>query len=211
MTVSLEVGFVLGVTPGKWERVWGQRMPHAALHLRSAEQPEAMELLRSGSLDLAFVRLPHGAEPDDGIATIPLYDEQPVVAIARDHELSLLEQIAPRDLDGIALADDEWRADIELVATGAFAAVVPQSVARALSRRDVVVRPAQGWPVTRVALVWYPERATELTEEFIGVVRGRTANSSRGTRAVPPEPRSSRASTPRRSSRGRGDGRPRRR
>lgn len=211
MTVSLTVGFVLGVTPGKWERVWGQRMPHAALQLRSVEQPEAMESLRGGSLDLAFVRLPHGAEADDGIATIPLYDEQPVVAIARDHELSLLDQIAPGDLGGVPLAEGDWREDIELVATGAFAAVVPHSVARALSRRDVVVRPAEGWPVTRVGLVWYPERATELTEEFIGVVRGRTANSSRGTRVVPPEPQVSRASTSRRSTRGRSDGRPRRR
>jgi DNA-binding transcriptional LysR family regulator len=211
VTGSLSVGFVLGVTPGKWERVWAERMPRATLQLLSLEQPEAMQSLRDGSLDLAFVRLPHGAEPDDDIAAIPLYDELPVVAIARDHELSLLDRIAPDDLDGVALADGEWRDDIELVATGSFAAVVPQSVARALSRRDVVVRPAEGWPVTRVGLVWYPERATELTEEFIGVVRGRTANSSRGTRTAAPEPRSSRATPPRRGARGRGDGRPRRR
>lgn len=204
------MGFVLGVTPGKWERVWAERMPRTPLQLLPLDQAEAMEALRDGSLDLAFVRLPHGAEPDVDIAAIPLYEELPVVAIARDHELSLLDRIVPNDLDGVALADSGWRDDIELVATGSFAAVVPQSVARALSRRDVVVRPAEGWPVTRVGLVWYPARATEFTEEFIGVVRGRTANSSRGARSAAPEPRSS-PPAPRRGVRGRGDGRPKRR
>lgn len=209
MAGSLTVGFVLGVTPGKWERVWADRMPSVTLELRPVEQSEAIAALREGALDLAFVRLSHGADADEDFAAIPLYEELPVVAVARDHDLTLLDRIGPADLAGVPLADDGWRSDIELAATGAFAAVLPQSVARALSRRDVVVRPAEGWESTRVGLVWRPDRATELTEEFIGIVRGRTANSSRGAR--PASAGSATARTPRRSPRGATGRRPRRR
>jgi len=57
--------------------------------------------------------------------------------------------------------------------------VMPQSVARALSRKDVVARPLLGAPDTAISLVWPIEGAHPLSDELIGIVRGRTANSSR--------------------------------
>ena len=68
---------------------------------------------------------------------------------------------------------------IELVAANVGVAVLPQSVARAHSRKDVVARPLSGAPDTGIALVWPTRDAHPLCDEFIGIVRGRTANSSR--------------------------------
>jgi hypothetical protein len=98
---------------------------------------------------------------------------------------------------------------MDLVAGGAGVVFVPQSVARSLSRRDLVHRPVSDAPPTRVALAWLRDNPHEMIEEFIGIVRGRTVNSSRTPRpdvaapAAPAPPRKGRP--PKRA------GRPRRR
>jgi hypothetical protein len=43
----------------------------------------------------------------------------------------------------------------------------------------VVARPLSGAPDTTISLVWPIVGAHPLCNEFIGIVRGRTANSSR--------------------------------
>ncbi|UXN18096.1 hypothetical protein [Curtobacterium poinsettiae] len=75
----------------------------------------------------------------------------------------------PADIDG----------SLDLVEANVGVVVLPQSLFRAASRKDLVGRPLMDAEGTRIALVWRDEDATETTEEFIGVVRGRTANSSR--------------------------------
>ena len=73
---------------------------------------------------------------------------------------------------------------IALVATGAGATVVPMSLARLHHRKDVTYRVLDGGPAAPVALAWrvegLPDEVQELVEEMIGIVRGRTVNSSRG-------------------------------
>ena len=69
---------------------------------------------------------------------------------------------------------------VEAVAAGTGVAVLPMSVARLHHRKDVVHRPVRGLPPTPVALIWRVERDDELTQAFVGVVRGRTPRSSRG-------------------------------
>ncbi|QDQ99234.1 LysR family transcriptional regulator [Tomitella fengzijianii] len=95
---------------------------------------------------------------------------------------------------------------LDLVLAGVGLVALPQSLARLLHRKGLVHRPleedanpvpdlvsgpgdAGGAPGddrgriahSPVALVWREDRSTELMDEFIGIVRGRTANSSRGT------------------------------
>lgn len=67
--------------------------------------------------------------------------------------------------------------------------LVPQSLARLHHRKDLTYRPVPEAPESRVALSW-PEAETtpDLVEEFIGIVRGRTVNSTRGRAATPPRP-----------------------
>ncbi|HEY0816047.1 MAG TPA: LysR family transcriptional regulator, partial [Pseudonocardia sp.] len=60
--------------------------------------------------------------------------------------------------------------------------VVPQSLARLHHRRDLTYRPLADAPGSGVGLAWPDTENTELMEEFIGIVRGRTVNSSRTPR-----------------------------
>lgn len=198
------VAFVLGVTPGKWARVWGERMPGHPLELRPVSPADGLSALAAGDVDAAFLRLP---VDDESLSSIPLYEEQPVVVVPKEHELSLLEEVSPSDLESVTVLDGDWASDVELVAANVGVRVLPHSVARALSRKDVVARAASGAPTTRVALVWRTDATNPLIEEFIGIVRGRTANSSRGSAAVAPEPRAASKRTakpdPKRSGSGR--------
>jgi DNA-binding transcriptional LysR family regulator len=67
----------------------------------------------------------------------------------------------------------------ELVAANVGLALMPMSVARAHSRRDVIARPVTDAADTGIALVWPRESDDPRLDTFIGIVRGRTANSSR--------------------------------
>lgn len=69
---------------------------------------------------------------------------------------------------------------IAWVAAGAGVTVVPMSLARLHHRKDVTYRVLDGGPTSAVGLVWVSERTTDLVDELVGIVRGRTVNSSRG-------------------------------
>ena len=202
------VAYVLGVTPGKWAGIWNDRMPRHPLALRPCSPAEAVAALVSGEADVALLRLPLAEE---ALSSIPLYIEKPVVVVPKDHAVEALDSVSLRDLEGEALLDTDWAADVELVAANVGVAVMPQSVARALSRRDVVARPVTDGPETQVALAWLT--TTPEVEEFIGIVRGRTANSSRGepTPKTPKPPKPVRAPRAAGAKRQSGPRKPRRR
>ena len=71
-------------------------------------------------------------------------------------------------------------AAVELVAAEVGVLVVPQSLARAHHRKDLTYRVVTDAPTSSVGLAWVRDRHTDLVEEMIGIVRGRTANSTRG-------------------------------
>lgn len=66
--------------------------------------------------------------------------------------------------------------------------VVPQSLARLHHRRDLTYRPVTDAPQSDIALSWREDATTDMVEDFIGIVRGRTVNSSRGRTQPEPEP-----------------------
>jgi DNA-binding transcriptional LysR family regulator len=158
---------------------------------------EALAALAGEAVDAALLRLPIDRS---GKHAIPLYTETTVVVVPKDHEVAAVDEVSGEDLAEYVVLhpqDDclEWEkrpgtaaqerpattADaIELVAAGAGLLAVPQSLARLHHRRDLTYRAMADAPRSDVALVWLEERTTDLMEEFIGIVRGRTANSSRG-------------------------------
>jgi len=69
---------------------------------------------------------------------------------------------------------------IETVAAGTGIVLVPLSVARLHQRKDVVHRVVTDLAPSTIALVWLRDRDDETTQAFVGVVKGRTANTSRG-------------------------------
>ncbi|MER5355606.1 LysR family substrate-binding domain-containing protein [Kitasatospora sp. NPDC002551] len=197
VTPSFRLAYVPGVTPGKWARVWSERLPDVPLALVAVEAAAGEPALRAGDADAGLVRLPVDRT---GLSAIPLYTETTVVVFPKDHWLAAAEEVTVEDLAEDVVfhpLDDtlEWEqlpgrpaierpattADaIELVAAGVGVLLVPQSLARLHHRRDLTYRPMTDAPQSRIALSWLEERTTDLVEEFIGIVRGRTVNSSRG-------------------------------
>ncbi|MET7493305.1 LysR family substrate-binding domain-containing protein [Streptomyces sp900116325] len=203
---SFRLAYVPGVTPTKWVRIWNERLPDIPLTLVAVTAAEASDVLRGGGADAGFVRLP--IDRTD-LSAIPLYTETTVVVIPKDHIVAAVDEVSAEDLaDEIVLhpLDDtlDWErppgrpanerpattADaIELVAAGVGLLVVPQSLARLHHRKDLTYRPVTGAPESRVALSWPEDATTDMVEDFIGIVRGRTVNSSRGRTATPPQPK----------------------
>lgn len=178
MPDPLVVAFVPGVTPGKWERIWRERRP-GILTLVPLSPRAALDALDDGSVHMALLR---DVAADDDRFAIPLYREQPVVVAPRGSLVAALDAVDLADLsdETVLPVDPERPGDaVELVAANVGVAVLPQSVARVLSRKDVVARPLRDAADTGISLVWPRDGAHELCDVFIGIVRGRTANSSR--------------------------------
>ncbi|HSJ20230.1 MAG TPA: LysR family substrate-binding domain-containing protein [Nocardioidaceae bacterium] len=206
-TRALRVGFVPGVTPDKWARIWAERMPRVPLELFLVEEPEQVPVLYDGRADMCFVRLP---VDQDRLHVIPLYSEVPVVVAPKEHFIEAADEVRVADLADEHLLQDpaqvpEWaevaseiregsRVDvppitmkqaIETVAAGVGIVIVPMSVARLHHRKDVVHRPVTDVAESRIGLAWRRDLDDDRFETFIGVVRGRTANSSRGSDPPP--------------------------
>jgi DNA-binding transcriptional LysR family regulator len=209
---AFRLAYVPGVIPAKWVRIWNERLPDIPLVLHSVPAAEAAGLLRAGGADAAFVRLP---VERDGLHAIPLYTEATVVLVPKDHLFTAAdEELTAEDLaEELVLhpLDDtlDWAgagaghppglpakerpvttADaVELVAAGVGILLVPQSLARLHHRKDLTYRPLteDAAPASRVALAWPEDATTDQVEDFIGIVRGRTVNSSRGRTPTPPQ------------------------
>jgi DNA-binding transcriptional LysR family regulator len=197
---SFRLGYAPGVTPGKWARIWAERRPDVPLELVGATTDEVVGQIRDGAVDAGVVRLPIDRA---GLHTIPLYTETTVAVVLKVHALMAVDEAELDDLaDEIVLRSQDdtlpWPGDlpghaaefeatttaeaIELVAAGIGVLVVPQSLARLHHRRDLAHRPVTDAPQSSVVLTWPDAENTALMEEFIGIVRGRTANSSRTPR-----------------------------
>ncbi len=190
--MTFTVGFVTGATPDKWARIWRDRS-RERLELVPVTEEDQERLLREGELDMCLVRLPVDR---DGLHCIPLYEEQPVAVMGHEHLLSLLEEVTLDDLAEEQLvlperggwtptvAQLEWppmseKDAVETVAAGTGVAIVPMSIARLYHRKDAVFRPVAGVEPTTVGLAWLIDNDDERVQTFIGIVRGRSRNSSR--------------------------------
>jgi DNA-binding transcriptional LysR family regulator len=176
--MTFSVGFVTGATPDKWARAWRDRS-RERLELVPVEEDAQLDGVRDGSHDMALVRLPVDR---DGLHLIPLYEEQPVVVLGIEHDATVVDELTTGDLVDDELVD--WRRfglrdAFSLVANGAGVLQVPMSVARLHARKDVTFRPVTDLPATTVGLAWLQDNDDPRVQTFIGIVRGRTANSSR--------------------------------
>ncbi|AZS42840.1 Hca operon transcriptional activator HcaR [Microbacterium oleivorans] len=191
------LGAIPGATPGKWIDTWKTRMPRIALELVPLTVAGQRDAVARGNVDAAIVRLPIDRH---GLHVIPLYEETPVVVCSVDSHLTAADDLALDDLAGevrIVPRDDVLSFDapgtepprftapettgdaVETVATGVGLVIVPMSLARLHHRKDVTFRPLTGAPASVVALAWPIEGASEHVDTFVGIVRGRTSNSSR--------------------------------
>ncbi|WP_217144155.1 LysR family substrate-binding domain-containing protein [Streptomyces sp. AC627_RSS907] len=194
---SFRLAYVPGVTPDKWVRIWNERLPGVPLSLTQVPAAEAGGVLLDGDADAGLLRLPVDRTV---LSAIPLYTETTVVVIPKDHLVTAADEVTVEDLaDEIVLhpLDDVlgWErppgrpaferpattADaVELVAAGIGVLLVPLSLARLHHRKDLTYRTVTDAPGSSVALSWPEDAHTDRVEDFIGIVRGRTVNSTRG-------------------------------
>ena len=143
-----------------------------------------------------YEELPVVILPVDHVLTV--LDEVPVEELAEEFLLQPASDIpayeevsrAWRESSGRivpeGLTDKET---IELVAAGVGLYIVPMSIARFYHRKDLTYRPVAGLDTYPVHLVWprapkgepRSEELEALLQDFIGIVRGRTATSDRGS------------------------------
>jgi DNA-binding transcriptional LysR family regulator len=203
------VEFVAGVTPYKWLRVWARRFVDSPIEAVPVDDGEAVAHLRDGATSMVFLRLPVDKQ---GLHVIPLYEEVPVVVVAKEHVVAAFDEVDVADLatevlvqppttvpEWAAVADTETRERsaamppmsttqaIAVVATGSGIVIVPMSVARLHHRKDVVHRPVTGVAPSGVGLAWRVDDADPRIEDLIGIVRGRTERSTRGPASPAPE------------------------
>lgn len=192
---TFRLGVIPGATPGKWIDAWKQRMPHVPVELVPIEVADQREAL--DGLDAALVRLPLA---DETLHVITLYDEVPVVVASIDSHLLVADELTIADLAGeiVMIPTDGPLGPIDIpgavspsfaslpveeaiatAATGTGILIVPMSLARMHHRKDVDHRPLVDGPTSTVALAWHRDHTTPDVETFIGIVRGRTSNSSR--------------------------------
>jgi DNA-binding transcriptional LysR family regulator len=193
MVEPLRVAFVTGTTPDKWARAWRDQR-RGRLDLVPVTETDQLGVVRRGEVDLALVRLPVDTH---GLHCVRLYDERPVVVAAHEHLVAAADTVTLGDLadeqlvrphasgwrpaaEQLGWPDLSEREAIETVAAGTGIVIVPRSVARLFARKDVVQREITDLAPTTIALVWLRERDDDRTQAFVGVVKGRTAHSSRG-------------------------------
>ena len=143
-----------------------------------------------------YEELPVVILPVDHVLTV--LDEVPVEELAEEFLLQPASDIpayeevsrAWRESSGRivpeGLTDKETT---ELVAAGVGLYIVPMSIARFYHRKDLTYRPVAGLDTYPVHLVWprapkgepRSEELEALLQDFIGIVRGRTATSDRGS------------------------------
>lgn len=188
--MTLRIGFVLGATPDKWARAWRDQQPEQ-LELIPIEEAAQDDALRQ--YDACIVRLPVDTTDRH---VVRLYEELPVAVMGIEHLLTLETELTTADLDEEQLVlphPSGWtplvdqlawphmsgKDAVETVAAGTGVAIVPMSLARLFHRKDATYRVVTDLEPTQIALVWDKADDGDRIQSFVGVVKGRTARSSR--------------------------------
>lgn len=179
-----------GTEPGKWFGRFRERTRHGGLAAR--ESADSLGELIDAAVDLALVRLPDARLDPGQFHVVELYDEEPGVAVSSDNELTLLkgalkaadvagEIVNYRIADSGEVEVDEVRAALQVVAANVGIVIAPRPLLRVLSGKLVSARGYRdvAVPLTRIALVWRKSADSDAIQDFVGIAKGRTVNSSR--------------------------------
>lgn len=201
----LTIAFATGTEPAKWFRRYEALTGRPVSGTPSADP---FALLSDGpggfsgsGADAALMRLPDSRVGEQH-HVVRLYEEAQAVAVPKD---SVFAEVGGSVLDhdlagehlnfdyyddhaspGLGPAEkvDELRAALQVVAANVGFARGPLPLLRALSKKQVsVLELAGAQPATAIGLVWLKERDAEDVQDFVGVAKGRTPRSSRGTAA----------------------------
>ena len=163
--------------------------------VRPDREPASTDSEKYHSIRL-YEELPVVILPVDHVLTV--LDEVPVEELAEEFllqpasDIPAYEEVSRAWRESAGRIVPEGLTDketIELVAAGVGLYIVPMSIARFYHRKDLTYRPVAGLDTYPVHLVWprapkgepRSEEREALLQDFIGIVRGRTATSERGS------------------------------
>lgn len=181
--------------------------PGVTVAVREIDSVEAVPMLRSGDIDLAFARL--GAAAHEDIATVPLVEDRLGVALPKLHPLAgklrvrlasladedfvmFYRQVSPDYFDGLTGACQaagfsprilhEVRSvasQVAFVGCGQGIALVPAAF-RKLAPDNVVVRPLQeNIKVVTIAMAWNAGRPNVLVDQVRAELMARRTPAAR--------------------------------
>ena len=189
----LRLTFATGCEPGKWFQRFRDHTAHGELITLDSDDPIA-ELL-AGRADLALARVPARGEDSrlgEGFHKVNLYEEAPGIAVPKDSVFAQLgEPVLAADVAdeyvNWAIGPDadvdipSIRDGLQVVAANVGIVIAPRPLLKVLSKKQVThldyIDPEVA--LTRIALVWRKEDDGDAIQDFVGIAKGRTANSSR--------------------------------
>ncbi|MDK8797244.1 LysR family transcriptional regulator [Corynebacterium sp. MSK044] len=188
----LRIAFVTGTEPGKWFARYRETTDHGLEELPS-DDPFA--LVETGEADLALMRLDDRiGEPGETYHRVGLYSEAPGVAVPKDSVFAEMgEKLAPREFAGEIInftykpdsLIDDLRSALQVVAANVGIAYAPAPLLKVLSKKQVAVvdltSQPEGMEPTEIGLVWKISADSDAIQDFVGVAKGRTRNSSRAS------------------------------
>lgn len=189
MRCMLRLVFSTGTEPGKWFRRY--RDSHPPESLVTVDADDAMDVLLAHEADLALTRLPD-SRVDDSFHVVQLYEEAPGIAVPKDSVYAEVgEDVTPEDVAeeivNYRIAQDgsvdvpALRTALQVVAANVGVAIAPRPLLKVLSKKQVVALGLEDPTVARteIALVWRRADDGDEIQDFVGVAKGRTRNSSR--------------------------------
>jgi DNA-binding transcriptional LysR family regulator len=180
-THHLVVGFRAGITVTAATQAFAMRRPEVTVEVRRLEWDDQEDLVRSGRVDIAYVRRPID---ERGLRLIPLFSEDRLAALPRAHRLAGRGALSVRDLaaephlrylepapaqGGTPLRSIEEK--LEHVASGHGIIVLPRSATAYYSRPDVVYVPLTDAEPDAVYLACEAGRRAKLLSDFIAAAQ----------------------------------------
>lgn len=201
MTIAqpLTIAFIKGTAPGKWFARFNERTDYP--DLITLESDDAFGALLDGRATAALVRLPDPRLSDSGLTEafhkVDLYEEQPGITVPKESELTLLDVISRADIAGEIVnyepADtvdiQAVRDAVQVVAANVGVVIAPRPLLRSISSKQTENRPFSDAAATQISLVWRKADDCDMIQDFVGITKGRTVNSSRQVTAAPKQER----------------------
>lgn len=182
----LSLSFVTGTEPGKWFDRYRDRTNHGGLHEDPSDDPF------SQPTQLKLMRLPDARVDPERFHIVRLYEEASGIAVPVDHTLTLVDEISEDDVaeekilyryEGGEVDIQAVRDNLQVVAANVGVVIAPRPLLKVLAGKKIETRnfrsTTTGVPATTIALVWEKDADSEAIQDFVGIAKGRTLNSSR--------------------------------
>jgi DNA-binding transcriptional LysR family regulator len=177
----LVVAFAPGLHVSPAIRAYAAIRPGVQIELLQLSWFEQDAPLRDGRAQVGFLRRPF---QDSGLRVIPVGSEPKVACLPRNHRLARRRKLTWADLEGESILNAQTRRTasveekFEVIASGHSIAVLPQYVARAYRRTDLVYVPVSDAEPGELCVVVATDRRERRVLDFVAVAAEKLGDQS---------------------------------